>query len=89
MRLSPLDGIGTREVTQLVALNETLRDDYTVDCRKGLDRWNRILDEAGIDFRLELPHAGFNRAVGTFRDHRVSPDGRLIPEQSTPSVDSA
>ena len=73
-------GIGSREVTQLAALNETLREDYSEDCRKGLQRWNRTLSDAGIDFRLELPHIGFHRNVGTFRDHHVSPDGRLLDD---------
>ena len=27
-----------------------------------------------------LPHIGFNRAVGAFRDHHVSPDGRLVDD---------
>ncbi len=70
--------IGSREVTQLAALNETLREDYTVDCQKGVDRWNRSLSEmdTGVEFRL--PHIGFNRDVGTFRDHHVSPDGTVL-----------
>ncbi|MDH3683672.1 MAG: benzoyl-CoA 2,3-epoxidase subunit BoxB [Acidimicrobiia bacterium] len=72
------DGIGTREVTQLAALNETLRDDYTVDCQKGLDRWNRLL--ADVDLELTLPHGGFHRAVGTFAGRAVSPDGRLLAD---------
>jgi benzoyl-CoA 2,3-dioxygenase component B len=72
------EGIGTREVTQLAALNETLRDDYAVDCQKGVDRWNRSLSESGIDVTLRLPHPGFHRAVGTFRSRHVSPDGRLV-----------
>ena len=75
------DGVGTREVTQLAALNETLREDYAVDCQKGVDRWNRTLADAGIDVRLQLPHVGFHRAVGTFRDHHVDPDGRVLDEQ--------
>jgi len=73
-------GIGEREVTQLAALNETLRDDYTEDCRKGLDRWNRALRDSGVDVELTLPHIGFNRRVGTFRGHHVSPEGRLVDE---------
>src|SRR4051794_38646207 len=32
--------ITTREAPALNALNETLRDDYIVDCQKGIDRWN-------------------------------------------------
>ena len=72
--------IGTREVTQLAALNETLREDYSEDCQKGLDRWNRSLADAGVDVELRLPHIGFHRQVGTFRDHHVSPDGRVLDD---------
>jgi benzoyl-CoA 2,3-dioxygenase component B len=72
------EGIGEREVTQLAALNETLRDDYAEDCQKGVDRWNRTLREAGVDVELRLPHIGFHRNVGTFRGRHVSPDGKMI-----------
>ncbi len=73
--------ITSREVTQLAALNETLRDDYIEDCQKGLDRWNRTLAGAGIDFTFSLPHSAFNRGVGVFRDTRISPDGQLLTEE--------
>jgi benzoyl-CoA 2,3-dioxygenase component B len=73
------DGVlTTRDAPALSALNETLRDDYVADCQKGVDRWNRTLAE--VDRSLQLPHLGFNRAVGVFADHRVSPDGRLVDE---------
>jgi benzoyl-CoA 2,3-epoxidase subunit B len=68
-----------REAPALAALNETLRDDYVTDCRKGLDRWNRTLAAVGCE--LVLPHLGFHRAVGEFAQHRVSPDGRLLTEE--------
>jgi benzoyl-CoA 2,3-dioxygenase component B len=71
-------GVGTREATSLSALNETLRDDYVADCQKGVDRWNRSLAEVGMS--LELPHAGFNRAVGTFARRRISPTGTVLTE---------
>ncbi len=70
--------IGSREVTQLAALNETLREDYAEDCAKGLERWNRTL--AAVGMKLRLPHVGFNRVVGTFRGHHVSPEGQLLSE---------
>ena len=60
------------------ALNERLRDDYIVDCQRGMDRWNAAVREAGIDVELRLPHRGFNRQVGLFREESVTPDGRLI-----------
>ncbi len=81
--------ISQREVSQLVALNETLREDYTQDCRKGLERWNRALAASGIDTKLELPHIGFNRQVGAFSGYEVSPRGRLVDDdQWAKQVDS-
>jgi benzoyl-CoA 2,3-epoxidase subunit B len=74
------DRIVTREEAALPSLNERLRDDYIADCQRGLDRWNRIIKEHGIDVRLELPHRGFHRAIGMFGEARVSPDGRLLTQ---------
>jgi benzoyl-CoA 2,3-dioxygenase component B len=68
--------VGEREADALAALNETLREDYVADCQKGVDRWNRSLAEVGKE--LTLPHVGFNRAVGVFAAHHVSPDGKLV-----------
>ncbi len=78
MPIATDDAIGTREATALSALNEALREDYVADCRKGIDRWNRALAEVGAS--LELPHIGFNRAVGTFARHRISPQGTIVGE---------
>ncbi|MGB5758534.1 MAG: benzoyl-CoA 2,3-epoxidase subunit BoxB [Acidimicrobiales bacterium] len=61
-------------------VNNELRSEYTVDCEKGLRRWNRTLAEHGIDAELRLPHVGFHRQVGAFREHHVSPDGRLLDD---------
>jgi len=70
--------IQAKEVPALLAMNEELRRDYTADCLKGLARWNRIIAEAGVDTRLDLPHAGFNRRIGTFAGSPVTPEGELI-----------
>jgi benzoyl-CoA 2,3-dioxygenase component B len=64
----------------LLALNERLRDDYIVDSQRGVNRWNRVLEQYGSDFRLTLPHRGFHRAIGVFADAHVSPEGRLLTE---------
>ena len=69
-----------REQPALQSLNERLRDDYIADCQRGLDRWNRIIKEHGIDFEFRLPHRAFHRKIGTFADVRVSPEGRLLTE---------
>ncbi|WP_262403379.1 hypothetical protein [Actinomadura sp. CNU-125] len=72
-------GIGRTEVSALVGLNTDLRREYTGDCRNGVNRWNRILDEAGIEYRLRLPHVAFNRRVGAFAGIEATPDGEVVP----------
>jgi benzoyl-CoA 2,3-dioxygenase component B len=69
-----------REEPALVALNERLRDDYIADCQRGVDRWNQTIRRHGIDFELKLPHRGFHRAIGTFAEVKVSPDGQVLTE---------
>lgn len=71
--------VGERTVPALTALNETLRDDYVLDCQKGVERWNRTLSEVGME--LLLPHFGFNRHVGVFAAHCVSPEGVVSEPQ--------
>jgi benzoyl-CoA 2,3-dioxygenase component B len=71
--------VTAREVPALSALNATLRDDYIADCQKGIDRWNRTLAEVGAE--LGLPHVGFNRHVGEFRQHQLTPDGQILSDQ--------
>jgi benzoyl-CoA 2,3-dioxygenase component B len=73
--------IVTREEPALPALNERLRDDYIADCQRGVDRWNQIIRKHGIDAELRLPHRGFHRAIGTFAETRVSPDGKVVNQQ--------
>ena len=50
------------------------------DCQRGVTRWNKVIQRHGIDVELTLPHRGFQRAIGSFADARVSPDGRVISE---------
>jgi benzoyl-CoA 2,3-dioxygenase component B len=57
-----------------------LRDDYTADCRRGLDRWNKVIGKTGVAFQFQLPHVGFHRNIGEFKDVQVSPAGVLIDE---------
>ena len=74
------DRIGTREEAALVSLNERLRDDYVADCQRGVNRWNQVIRSHGIDVELRLPHRAFRRAIGSFADVKVSPDGRVLSE---------
>jgi benzoyl-CoA 2,3-dioxygenase component B len=72
--------LAEREVPMLNALNEVLRDDFIRDSIAGVGRWNRVMEKAGINFRLTTPHKAFNRHIGSFADFRVSPDGRVISQ---------
>jgi benzoyl-CoA 2,3-epoxidase subunit B len=74
------DALVERRVSALSSLNERLRDDFIRDSKGGVERWNRVIDKAGLPFRLKLPHKAFNRKIGTFAGVRVSPDGRVLPE---------
>ena len=57
----------------LNALNEVLRDDFIRDSAAGVGRWNRVIEKAGLAFRLTLPHKAFNRHIGTFAGHAGQP----------------
>ena len=50
------------------AMNEVLRDDYVIDCQRGVDKWNRTLEAHGIDFKLTLPSRRFHRHIGIYAD---------------------
>jgi benzoyl-CoA 2,3-dioxygenase component B len=66
------------ELPALTALNHDLRTAYIKDCETGVTRWNRILDGYGIEYRLALPHVGFNRKVGAFAGCHITPGGQVI-----------
>ncbi|XRQ14175.1 benzoyl-CoA 2,3-epoxidase subunit BoxB [Actinomadura welshii] len=74
-----VDGaIGQTEVAALVGLNSDLRREYIADCRSGVNRWNRILADAGLPQRLHLPSIAFNRKVGAFAGIEATPQGEII-----------
>jgi benzoyl-CoA 2,3-epoxidase subunit B len=64
----------------LTALNMRLRDDYVRDCAKGVERWNKVIEKAGVKFRLQLPHVAFHRQIGEFAKVKVSPDGKVVTD---------
>ncbi|HEV2372210.1 MAG TPA: benzoyl-CoA 2,3-epoxidase subunit BoxB [Streptosporangiaceae bacterium] len=70
--------ISQSEVSALAGLNTDLRREYIADCQIGVNRWNRVLAEAGLPQRLKLPHVAFNRKVGAFAGIEASPDAELL-----------
>src|SRR5207253_2383217 len=70
-----------QEVPLRNAMNEVLRDEYVKDCQRGLDRWNKTLQKAGVrGMTLRLPHRRFHRSVGPCAGLFFDPDGKLISE---------
>ena len=67
-----------KDVPMLNALNEVLRDDYIKDSVAGVERWNRVIDKAGIPVKLTVPHKAFHRNIGALSGVKVSPDGRVV-----------
>ena len=79
--LSVVDGkLVERQVPMLNGLNEVLRDDYIKDSVGGVGRWNKVLEKAGIAFRLSVPHKAFNRKIGALAGAKISPEGRVVSE---------
>ncbi len=79
--LNVVDGqLVEKEAPMLNALNEVLRDDYIKDSVAGVDRWNRVIEKAGIPFKLKVPHKAFNRKIGALAGLHVSPEGKVIGE---------
>ena len=74
------DKLVEKEKPMLNSLNEVLRDDYIKDSIAGIGRWNKVIEKAGLSFRLQAPHKAFNRHIGSFSGMRISPDGRVISE---------
>jgi len=68
------------QVPALSAINARLLDDYIKDCQGGINRWNKIIQKANIDFEITQPHKAFNRKIGEFADHYVTVDGEIVSE---------
>jgi len=62
----------------LSAINMRLRDDYTHDAAGGVNRWNKIIEKAGVAFQLSLPHVAFHRQIGEFVDVEATPEGKIL-----------
>jgi benzoyl-CoA 2,3-dioxygenase component B len=69
-----------KEVPMLNALNEVLRDDFIKDSVAGVERWNRVLEKAGLPHRLKVPHKAFHRNIGALAGIKLAPDGQVVSE---------
>jgi benzoyl-CoA 2,3-dioxygenase component B len=70
--------LAKEEVPMRNAMNEVLRDAYVLDCQRGLDKWNRLIEAQGIPFRFTLPSRRFHRHIGLYSDVSTTPAGDVI-----------
>jgi benzoyl-CoA 2,3-dioxygenase component B len=63
------------------AMNEVLRDEYVIDSQRGVDKWNRAIAEAGVDFVIRLPNRRFHRRAGIYADMFFNPEGEPISRE--------
>ena len=71
-----------REIPLRNAMNEVLRSEYADDCRRVANRWNKALEEEGVDFRIELPSMMFHRRQGIYAGHHFDPTGTPISQET-------
>ncbi len=71
----------SKSVSLRSAMNEILRDAYTDDNQKALDKWNKEIARHHIKYELKLPHKRFNRKVGEYASAKFDLSGQMISEQ--------
>jgi benzoyl-CoA 2,3-dioxygenase component B len=76
-----LKGLKKEDVPLRNAMNEVLREEYVQDSQRGVDKWNRLLEQNGVAFRFRLPSRRFHRASGIFAGLTFDPDGRPISKE--------
>jgi benzoyl-CoA 2,3-dioxygenase component B len=76
------DAIKTEAVPMRNAMNEILRRSYVKDCDIGVQRWNRLIRKAGVEFQLKLPSERFRRQVGVWAGRHFDPEGNPVAAEA-------
>ncbi len=71
-----------QDVPMRNAMNEVLRVDYVEDSKKGIERWNKILEREGLDFRFTVPSSRFNRRQGIYAGHHFDFQGAPVSAEA-------
>ncbi|MDE2228139.1 MAG: benzoyl-CoA 2,3-epoxidase subunit BoxB [Alphaproteobacteria bacterium] len=71
---------GAESVALRNAMNEVTREAYIKDCDNGVQRWSRMIEQAGFAFRLRLPSSRFHRTIGAWANRPVDPAGQFVGE---------
>lgn len=76
-----VSGWRREEVPLRNAMNEVLRDEYVSDSQRGIDKMNRVIEEAGISFKLRLPSRRFHRHTGIYAGLYFDVDGNPLSKE--------
>ena len=71
---------GAQDPAHLGAHDAVEDDPDLEDAQRGVVRWNKILEEHGLNERLAMPSKRFNRHVGVYADHRFDPQGNPVDD---------
>ena len=71
---------GAQEVPLRNAMNEITRQAYIKDCDSGVQRWNKLIADAGFSSHLALPSPCFHRTIGAWANRFVDPSGKPVDE---------
>jgi benzoyl-CoA 2,3-dioxygenase component B len=75
-------GVTAEHVPLRNAINEVTRAAYVRDCGIGVQRWNRLIEDEGHDFRFRLPSIRFHRSIGVWGGAKTDPEGSLVTEET-------
>ncbi|MGH6967475.1 MAG: benzoyl-CoA 2,3-epoxidase subunit BoxB [Stellaceae bacterium] len=71
---------GAQDVPLRNAMNEITRQAYIKDCDNGVQRWSKMIEQAGFAFRLALPSPRFHRTIGAWANRFIDPAGKPLGE---------
>jgi len=71
---------GAQDVPLRNAMNEVTRQAYIKDCDNGVQRWSKMIAQAGFASRLTLPSPRFHRTIGAWANRFIDPTGKPVSE---------
>lgn len=71
---------GAQDVPLRNAMNEVTRQSYIKDCDNGVQRWRKMIAQAGFSLCLALPSPRFHRTIGAWANQFVDPTGKPVSE---------
>ena len=71
---------GAQDVPLRNAMNEVTRQAYIKDCDSGVQRWSKMIAQAGFSFGLALPSPRFHRTIGAWANRFADPAGEPVGE---------